>query len=169
MRPRIIQCCCWSGCSRDSVPAACETIPCLGSWPAVPSELPSRLKCLASLLPPAAEGGCAQLHSLVACGDARSARGRSEAQATERVWFRRRRRRARGVPSRHVPDTFRARLAIRANRPLLHANTRRFYIRPHRGWFPNRHPPKFFLRKEKCLQHFPEARSWWCIPPFRGV
>ncbi len=53
-----------------------------------------------------------------------SARGRSEAQVTERVWFRRRRRRARGVPSRHVPDTIRARLTIQVNRPLLHTNTR---------------------------------------------
>ena len=110
------------------------------------------LKCLASLLPPTAEGGCAQLHYLVACGDARSARGRSGAQATERVRFRRRRRRARGVPSRHVPDTVRARLTIQVNRPLLHPNTRRFNIRPNRRWYPSRHPPKFFLRKEKTLQ-----------------
>ena len=54
--------------------------------------------------------------------------GAALAQATERVRFRQRRRRARGVPSRHVPDTSRARLAIRANRPLLNPNTQRFKL-----------------------------------------
>ena len=69
---------------------------------------------------------------------------------------------------RYVPDTFRARLAIPANRPLLNPNTRRFYTPPNRGWSPSRHPPKSFLRGEKGLQLFPLSRLWWRIPLFRA-
>ena len=92
---------------------------------------------------------------------------------------------------RYVPDTFRARLAIQANRPLLNPNTRhaqrlrsctscpagkpynrsrlRFYIRPNRGWSPSRHPLEFFLRKEIGLQLPHESRSWCRIPLLRVV
>jgi len=144
----------------------------------------------ASLLPPTAEGGCAQLRYLVACGDAGLARGRSGAQVTERVRFRRRRRRARGVPSRHVPDTFRARLAIRANRPLLNPNTRharrlrsctscpagkpynrsrlRFYIPPNRGWSPSRHPPEFFFQKSNVVAALSSVQVVVPYTPFPG-